>query len=39
VNGRHHIVIDAPGFEQWAFDVDIVSGQVLPYRGDLQPLQ
>jgi len=37
--GRHHIEVDAPGFEPWAFDVDIVAGQVLPYRGDLQPIQ
>ena len=39
VSGRHHIEIDAPGFAQWAFDVDIVPGQVLPYRGDLERLQ
>jgi hypothetical protein len=35
--GRHHIVIDAPGYQVWEFDVDVIPGQVLPYRGDLQP--
>lgn len=36
-NGRHRIEIDAQGFEPWTFDVDIVPGQIVPYRGDLQP--
>jgi PEGA domain len=35
--GRHHIEIREPGFEIVAFDVDILPGQVIPYRGDLQP--
>ena len=34
--GRHHVEIRAPGFEVVAFDVDILPGQVIPYRGDLQ---
>ena len=34
--GRHHIELQAPGYEPMAFDVDVVPGQVLPYRGDLQ---
>jgi hypothetical protein len=34
--GRHHVEIRAPGFEVIAFDVDILPGQVIPYRGDLQ---
>jgi hypothetical protein len=34
--GRHHVEIRAPGFEIIAFDVDILPGQVIPYRGDLQ---
>jgi hypothetical protein len=36
--GRHHVLVDAPGYQPWGFDVDVVPGQVLPYRGDLQPL-
>ncbi len=35
--GRHHIEISAPGYEPMAFDVDTVPGQIVPYRGDLQP--
>jgi hypothetical protein len=34
--GRHHVEIREPGFEIIAFDVDILPGQVIPYRGDLQ---
>jgi hypothetical protein len=33
--GRHHIDIDADGYQPWSFDVNIVPGQILPYRGDL----
>jgi hypothetical protein len=36
--GRHHVEIRKPGFEVIAFDVDILPGQVIPYRGDLQRL-
>jgi hypothetical protein len=35
--GRHHIEVQAPGMEPLAFDVDIAPGQVIPYRGTLQP--
>jgi hypothetical protein len=34
--GRHHVEIREPGFEIVAFDVDVLPGQVIPYRGDLQ---
>jgi hypothetical protein len=34
--GRHHIEIRAPGYRPLAFDVDIIAGQVIPYRGTLQ---
>jgi hypothetical protein len=37
VAGRHHVEISAPGYEPMVFDVDVVPGQVIPYRGDLQP--
>jgi len=34
--GRHHLELSAPGYAPMAFDVDVVSGQLVPYRGDLQ---
>jgi hypothetical protein len=37
--GHHRIEINAPGFEPMSFDVDTVPGQIVPYRGDLQPIQ
>jgi hypothetical protein len=36
--GPHHIDIEAPGYRPMSFDVTVVAGQVIPYRGDLQPL-
>jgi len=33
--GRHHIDIDANGYRPFSFDVNVLPGQVLPYRGDL----
>ena len=36
--GRHHVEIRAPGFEVIAFDVDILPGQVIPYRGELRTI-
>jgi PEGA domain len=35
--GRHHIEINAPGYEPMAFDLDTVPGQIVPYQGSLQP--
>lgn len=35
-SGRRHVEIREPGFEIIAFDVDILPGQVIPYRGDLR---
>lgn len=35
--GRHHVELREPGYEVSSFDVDIVAGQVIPYRGQLQP--
>jgi hypothetical protein len=37
VEGRHQIEISADGYQPMVFDVDVVAGQVIPYRGDLQP--
>ncbi|HEX7139966.1 MAG TPA: PEGA domain-containing protein [Vicinamibacterales bacterium] len=37
--GHHRVEISAPGFETMTFDVDTVPGQIVPYRGDLQPLR
>jgi hypothetical protein len=34
--GRHHIEIRAAGYRTMAFDMDVVAGQVIPYRGALQ---
>jgi len=34
--GRHRIEIHASGYRTMAFDVDVVAGQVIPYRGALQ---
>jgi hypothetical protein len=34
--GRHRIEIRYPGYETVAFDVDVQSGQVIPYQGDLR---
>jgi hypothetical protein len=36
--GRHRIESRLPGYETIAFDVDVVSGQVVPYQGDLRRL-
>jgi hypothetical protein len=34
--GRHHVELSAAGYAPMAFDVDVVPGQLVPYRGDLQ---
>jgi hypothetical protein len=34
--GRHHVEIQQPGFEIIEFDVDVLPGQVIPYRGELR---
>jgi hypothetical protein len=35
--GRHRVEVRAPGYADLVFDVDVMPGQVIPYRGDLQP--
>ena len=35
--GTHRIDIEARGFAPLTFDVGVQPGQVIPYRGDLQP--
>ena len=35
--GTHRIDIEARGFAPLIFDVGVQAGQVIPYRGDLQP--
>ncbi len=37
VAGRHHIDVSAPGYETMSFEVDVYPGQIVPFRGDLQP--
>jgi hypothetical protein len=34
--GHHNIDVRAPGFQTMSIDVDIVAGQVIPYRGAMQ---
>ena len=35
--GRHHVEVQADGYVPMTFDVDVIAGQVVPYRGDLRP--
>ena len=35
--GRHRIEVQAPGYANLVFDVDVMPGQIIPYRGDLEP--
>src|SRR5579872_3314352 len=35
--GRHHVELQAPGMVPVAFDVDVIAGQVIPYKGTLNP--
>jgi len=35
--GRHHLELRANGFDPLVFDIDVVPGQLVPYRGDMQP--
>lgn len=37
VPGRHRVELEADDCAPLVFDVDILPGQVLPYRGALQP--
>jgi hypothetical protein len=37
--GRHHVQIRAQGYQTMEFDADITTGQVIPYRGTMQPGQ
>jgi len=34
--GRHQVHIEAQGYRALSFDVDIISGQVLPYQGAME---
>jgi hypothetical protein len=35
IPGRHHVELQAPGLEPLAFDVDVIGGEVIPFRGTL----
>jgi PEGA domain-containing protein len=37
--GRHRVEIRAQGYQVMTFDADVVAGQVVPYRGTLQPIR
>jgi hypothetical protein len=39
VPGRHRVELRAPGFQPVSFDVDVLPGQVIPYQGQLVPVQ
>jgi hypothetical protein len=34
--GRHRIEVRAPGYKTMSFDVDIITGQVIPYQGTME---
>jgi hypothetical protein len=34
--GRHHVEIQASGYQTMAFNVDILPGQVIPYQGEME---
>jgi hypothetical protein len=35
--GQHRLQLSAPGYEPMTMDINVVPGQLIPYRGDLQP--
>ena len=35
--GQHRIQVSAQGYEPMTMDVNVIPGQLVPYRGDLQP--
>src|SRR5437867_9969882 len=35
--GRHHIELRAAGYQTMSFDTDVMRGEVIPYRGEMQP--
>jgi hypothetical protein len=35
--GRHHFELRAQAYQPMVFDVDVTPGQVVPYRGTMQP--
>ena len=37
--GAHRVELRAPGYEPLLFDIVVEEGQVIPYRGDLQPIR
>jgi hypothetical protein len=37
--GRHHIEVQAPGYQTMVLDTDVLPGQAVPYRGSMRPLR
>ena len=37
--GRHRLELNARGYEPLSIDVDVTPGQLVPYRGDMQPVR
>ena len=35
--GPHRVELDAPGYNRMVIDVNAVAGEVIPYRGDMEP--
>jgi hypothetical protein len=35
--GRHRVEVRAAGYQTLEFDVDVTVGEVIPYRGEMQP--
>jgi hypothetical protein len=36
-SGPHRIELIAPGYERMVIDVAVQPGQVIPYRGEMEP--
>jgi hypothetical protein len=37
--GKHHVEIRASGYQTLSFEADVVAGQVLPFKGEMQPVR
>jgi hypothetical protein len=37
--GRHRLEVRSPGYVTLTFDADVTTGQVIPFRGTMQPIR
>jgi len=37
--GRHHLEVRSAGYQTMSFDADVTAGQVVPFRGTMQPVR